>query len=187
MKCMDCGNESRQSRCNLCLRKWRRINNYLKQLAWVLDQRGGKCEFCGEKIELVCDFEIHHFGENSWSKFQPNGSKSQESLGSYNHKLKEINQWMVIGKMPDDVLILCHKCHKRLGIIDDLEVLRYYPNSIIKSKFNTLVRKQFELNYNPYERAKEVRKNNSLEKNAEETKRISFMKEGDRAKVHRNL
>jgi len=150
------------------LKKHRRVHNYLLQLSWVLDQKGGICDLCDNPIEYICDFEIHHKGEKSWSQ-------SNESENATNKKLKEIKRWMLAGKLPDDILVLHTMCHRRVHVMDELEVIRYCPNMV----------DNFELKYDPYERAFYELETNSFLRDLE-TKRISFMTELGRKRYEKN-
>lgn len=169
-KCAICGTPiSHGGYCNKCLKKHRRIHNYLLQLSWVLDQKKGICDFCDKSIEYICDYEIHHKGEKSWS--QPDGTQNS----STDRKLKEIKRWMLAGKLPDDVLVLHTTCHRRVHVMDKLEVIRYRPNMV----------DNFELKYDPYKKAFSELEINSLLRDLE-TKRVSFMTELGRKRYEKN-
>lgn len=154
-KCSVCGKPIlRSGYCNECLRKHRRSHNYLTQLFWVLDKLGGKCACCGERIEFACDFVIHRKERH----------RNWLGINANNKKLHNIKKWMEEDKIPEDVTIVCEKCSKRIQVMDNLEVLRYYPHTVVNS----------QLSYDPYKRAKNQLRGNWLLRKLER-KRMSLM------------
>lgn len=158
--CSICGKlSSKSGYCDDCLRIHRRENNDVNLFSWVLDHNSKPCPLCLKPIEYTCEVELHHLYGETWSKGQ------RKDNNGTNLKISEIKKWIIIGKIPDNIIVMHKCCHSSLNFADPYEVARHYPNHIDK---------YVKLTYDPYKQAYEHYVNDpSLRE--QEKRRVSLM------------
>jgi hypothetical protein len=121
-------------------------------------------------VEYTSEVELHHLYGTTWS------NNSQQN-NCTNVKLSEIKKWIILGKIPDNVVVMHKQCHSKLNFVDPYEVAHYYLNQLDS---------KCKLTYNVYEQAyRQYEVNPSL---CEwEKRRVSLMGKFAKENYERNI